>query len=130
MMTATLAGEINACLKAAAAVTQIAGSRIYPGTAPQGVTSPFTVITEVSSTAEESHDDANGLDATTVQFSSYATTDLVAMTLRSAIRAALLSPTSGISAKIIQPVTRTLEADEQNLSNAILELTFMHNPTT
>lgn len=129
-MTQTLAALIIDLLKADAGVAQIASTRVYPLEAEQGVTSPYVVMTEIITTTEESHDDAEGLDNTLMQFACYANTTLEAINLRKAVRTALLAAGAMDGVKVIQPVQRLQEADEDSLANAILELTFMHNPST
>lgn len=130
-MTESLAAAIVTLLKADAVVNDLIQQRIYPVKAPDNVPTPYVVYSEITSDTEESHDDANGLDGTQVQFACYADTSRTAILLRAAIRAALAtspSPLSGV--KVTQPTSRTLPADELRLDCAILELTFMHHPTS
>lgn len=129
-MTPPLFKSIIDQLKATPSVTALCGTRIYPTTAPDRVPTPYVVVSELTSTAEESHDDAVGLDATQIEFACYAPDTLNAIKLRQAVRLALLVPGVFPESKVIQPISRTLTADEQSFANAILELTFMHNPST
>lgn len=129
-MTPTLAASVVDLVKASVSVTALCGTRIYPDRAPDKVPLPYVVYSELMTTPEESHDDANGLDATQLQFSCYALGTLEAITLRKAIRLVVLDPAANLGgAKATQPISRTLPADEARLANALLEVTFMHNPT-
>jgi hypothetical protein len=128
-MTPTLAAAFVNLLKADSAVTAICGLRIFPEIAPDKTPTPYVVWLEISTDTEESHDDAEGLDATDVQFSCYASDPLAAISLRKAVRHALLTtPIDGV--KVIQPVLRSLPESALRLSNSVLDITFMHNPTT
>jgi hypothetical protein len=51
------------------------------------------------------------------------------MNVRKAVRAALTADGALTDVKTIRPQTRGLYDDEVSLSNAILELTFLHNPS-
>lgn len=128
-MTPALAKAFTDLLKAAAPVTAICGSRIFPDTAPDRVTHPYIVYSELSTNPEDSHDDCNGLDASEIQFACYAPDTLTATTLRQAVRAALTAPGALPGVVVTQPQSRTISADELSLANAILEVTFMHRPT-
>lgn len=130
-MTETLAAIIISTAKASPAVAAIAGSRIYPTSAPQGVVAPYVVVTEVSTTCAESHDNMLGQDETQVQFACYAADTRTALLLRSAIRSAFCAGGGYLDgATVTGPTLRLLHADDVSLANAILELTFIHNPTT
>ena len=128
-MTETLAAAFVAVIKSAAPVAAIIGTRIFPDSAPQGTPAPYVVFSELSTVAEESQADCNGLDGSNVEFACYADTTREAIALRSAVRAALTPPGAVSGATVTQPTQRTLPADELRLANAILELTFYHNPT-
>lgn len=129
-MTPTLAASVTNLLKASAPVAALCGTRIYPDRAPDKASLPYVVYSELITTSEESHDDANGLDGSQLQFSCYALTTLEAISLRSAVRLTILAPGASLGgAKATQPTSRTLPADEIRLANASLEVTFMHNPT-
>lgn len=130
-MTESLAVAIVALLKADTVVNELIQQRLYPVKAPDDVPTPYVVYTEITSDTEESHDDANGLDGTQIQFACYADTSRTAMLLRAAIRVVLAaSPSPLVGVKVTQPTSRTLPADELRLDCAILELTFMHHPTS
>lgn len=129
-MTPALAKAITDKLKASPTVTALCGTRIYPTVAPDRVAVPYLVFTELTSVAEESHDDANGLDATQIEFACYASDTLNAIKLRQAARLVLSANGAFPGVAVTQPVSRTLTADEQSFANAILELTFMNNPST
>lgn len=129
-MTPALAKSIIDFLKASPSVTALSGARIFPTSAPDRVATPYMVVSELSSQGEESHDDAVGLDGTQIEFACYAPDTLTATQLRQAARLALLTPGAFSGLKVCQPVSRTITADEQSFANAILELTFMHNPST
>lgn len=130
-MTEDLAALITSTAKASPAVAAIAGSRIYPTAAPQGVVAPYSVWTEVSTACAESHDNMLGQDETQVQFACYASDTRTALQLRSAIRAAFCAGAGYLDGVTITgPTLRLLPADEVSLANAILELTFIHNPNT
>ena len=128
-MTETLAAAFVAVLKSAAPVAALASTRIFPDSAPQGTPAPYVVFSELSTVPEESQSDCNGLDGSNVEFACYADTTREAIALRSAVRAALTPPGAVAGATVTQPTQRTLPADELRLANAILELTFYHNPT-
>lgn len=128
-MTETLAAAFVAVIKADAAVAALASTRIFPDSAPQGTPAPYVVFSELSNVAEESQSDCNGLDSSTIEFACYGDTTLGAIDLRKSVRAALTPPGAVAGAVVTQPTTRTLPADELRLANAILELTFLHNPT-
>lgn len=129
-MTPELAASITTHLKASAAVAEIASTRVFPGKTPQNIAAPYVVLTEVSTTPSESQDNMLGLDETQVQFACYASDDRTALNLRKVVRKALCA--AGVTIDGVQAVTganlRFLEADEVSLANAILELTFIHNP--
>lgn len=129
-MTATLAASIVALLKANALVAARSGGRIYPDTAPQGVAVPYVIYSEISTTPEESQDDCNGLDTTEIQFAAYADTTLAAVSLRQALRSALTPPGALPGVVVMTPSLRTQPADDLRLSNASLDLTFIHHPNT
>lgn len=130
-MTEALAALITSTAKASPAVAAIAGSRVYPTAAPQGVVAPYCVWTEVSTTPAESHDNMLGQDETQVQFACYASDTLTALRLRSAVRKAFCSGGGYLTGVTVTgPTLRLLPADEVSLANAILELTFIHNPNT
>lgn len=130
-MTEALADLITSTAKASADVAAIAGSRIYPTSAPQGVVAPYCVWTEVSTAGAESHDNMLGQDETHVQFACYAADTLTALRLRSAVRKAFCAGGGYLDgATVTGPTLRLLPADDVSLANAILELTFIHNPTT
>jgi hypothetical protein len=127
-MTEALASAFVALLKADPAVTAICGTRIFPELAPDKTPTPYVVWLEVSTSTEESHDEAQNLDATDVQFSCFDRDLLTSINLRKAVRHALLTtPMSGV--KVIQPILRSLPESELRLSNSVLDVTFMHNPT-
>lgn len=128
-MTETLAAAFVAVLKANAAVAALASTRIFPDSAPQGAPAPYVVFSELSTVPEESQADCNGLDGSNVEFACYADTTREALALRSAVRAALTPAGSVAGAVVSQPTQRTIPADELRLADAILELTFYHNPT-
>ena len=130
-MTEALAALITSTAKASTDVAAIAGSRIYPTAAPQGVVAPYCVWTEVSTTCAESHDNMLGQDETQVQFACYASDTRTALRLRSAVRKAFCTGGGYLAgATVTAPTLRLLPADEVSLANAILELTFIHNPNT
>lgn len=130
-MTEALAALITSTAKASPAVAAIAGSRVYPTAAPQGVVAPYCVWTEVSTVGAESHDNMLGQDETQVQFACYANDTRTALLLRSAIRSAFCAGGGYLAgATVTSPTLRLLPADEVSLANAILELTLIHNPTT
>lgn len=128
-MTPALAKAFTDLLKAAPTVTALCGTRLYPDVAPDRVAVPYIVYSELSSQTEESHDDANGLDGTEIQFACYAHDTLTAITLRQAVRNVIVAPGALPGIPVTQPQTRTFTADEQALAAAILEVTFMHRPT-
>lgn len=130
-MTPTVAASIITLLKADATVAAIASTRIYPTQAPQGTESPYVVMTEVSTVAQEGQDNMLGLDETLMQFSCYAIDTQTALNLRRAVRNALCA--AGVKIPAVEAVfgatLRFLPADEYFICNAILELTFSYNPT-
>lgn len=128
-MTETLAAAFVAVIKANAAVAALASTRIFPDSAPQGTPAPYVVFSELSTVAEESQAECNGLDGSNVEFACYADTTREAIALRSAVRASLTPAGAVAGAVVTQPTSRTLPADELRLANAILELTFYHNPS-
>lgn len=128
-MTPILAASFVNLLKADPTVTAICGTRIFPELAPDKTPSPYIVWLEISTDTQESHDEAENLDGTDVQFSCFAADLLTAISLRKAVRHALLTtPIDGV--KVIQPTLRSLPESELRLSNSVLDVTFMHNPTT
>ena len=129
-MTETLAAAFVAVIKSAAPVAAIAGTRIYPDSdVPEGASVPYVVYSELSTVPEESQAECNGLDGSNVEFACYADTTREAIALRKALRDALTPPGAVAGAAVTQPTQRTLPADELRLANAILELTFYHNPS-
>jgi hypothetical protein len=129
-VTESLLTSIVTLLAASPTVTTICGNRIYPDKAPQKSGVPYVVMTEITGTSEESHDEANNLDATDIQFSCYSATKIQSLQLRKAVRAALLTRGALSGVAVIRPVTRGFYDDEVMLCNSILEATFMHNPST
>lgn len=129
-MTPELSASLIDHAKADADVFALISTRIFPGKTPQNVAAPYVVMTEVSTTPSESQDEMLGFDETLVQFACYAFDDRTALLVRKALRKAFCA--SGVTIDGVSSIggatLRFLEADEVSLANAILELTFSHNP--
>lgn len=136
-MTVSLSEKISNCLLAASDVTDLTGDQLNPSLAPQSGSKPYVVFEEIGGAGEETHEDNNSLDATDIQFNCYAKTKKEALLLRSAVRAALCPPpdVDGFpvyameGVKVSHPITRSIFEQPVQLHNAMLDLTFMHNPS-
>lgn len=137
---------IQTAILAATSVTDIIGTgtscRHYAGRVPQSPTLPFVVSYEITSNGEDTHgspeDAEDTLDQTILQFSCYAENLTTALSLRLALRAALLDPTVTAPASVLDdadvvvtsPQTREQHEEGIDVHCAQLDLTFFHNPNT
>lgn len=133
-MNVALATQIQTLLTADAGVLAVFEQRSYFGQAPQPVVSPYNVVIEVGTVAQETHgteDDAEDTeDDTLAQFNCYAKTPALALAGRSAIRAALVAKGALAGVVVSRPVQRLFKEELVELWNAQLDLLFQHNPAT
>jgi len=89
-MSRTGAGKaVYAILSAAAGVTALASTRIYPVRAPQNTTLPYVTYTVVSVNPTDTKDRPSHLDTVRMQIDCWATTYAGAEALHAAIRTAI-----------------------------------------
>jgi len=87
----TIETQIDTCLHAAAAVTALAGARIYALQAPPQTPAPYIIWQVVDGAPEPTHDDGAGLVTATVQVNCFALGYDEAADLAAAALAALLA---------------------------------------
>lgn len=107
-------------LLATTGVSALVGSRVYPGSVPQGATMPAVVVNVISGGPLYADDGEVGLDNTRVQIDCWATTYSSAKTVARAVRdslSAFVGTVSGVTFPyILLDVTRDLREPGANQS--------------
>ncbi len=112
----TIEAAIFELVSGKAAVAALVGTRVYPGKAPQGVTRPYVVYSQISLSPVQSLDGWNELENGRWQFDCWDDLSTTAKTLARAVMAAL-------------KVTR-VHADDQEVTALLLDSRDLHEPDT
>jgi len=124
--------DIYTALQAAAPVTALVGTRIYPDIALATATAPFVVYQTVSTDGTTTHDGEMSINHPLIQFTAWAGTRASAVSVIAKIRAALITGTNiGDSGAFFAFSNETGTRDQETgLFGQVLDLRASCNPNT
>ncbi len=106
-----------------AALSAVAGGRVYPNVAPNNVAKPYVVYARVSSSPENTLGDGSPIDNTRLQVDCYDNTYALAVALAEAVKSALRA--SSITHLLLQEQDQ-FESDAL-LHRVILDFSLWHH---